>query len=241
MPRVVFPLPSQDFDPTESGVPWRHLRAAGVEVAFATPDGKPAACDPMSLDGVVFGSIGAKPKDAATYHEMVADPAVQAPLAYADIEVDAFDGVHLTGGHAPGMRPYLESEVLQSRVVEFVRADKVVSGICHGPIVLARSVDPDTGCSVVHGRRLTALTKLLERSGYWLTMWTLGKRFRTYPAYVQDEMREALGEGGSFDTGPVVPSYANPFTVRDGNLLTGRWPGDADKLGTELAAMLRQR
>lgn len=238
MPRIVLPLPLEDFDPTESAVPWRHLRAAGVEVVFATPGGKPAACDPMTLDGVVFGTIGAKPDDAATYHEMVADPAFRNPMSYEDIDVADFDGVHLTGGHAPGMRPYLESEALQSRIAQFVRQDKVVSGICHGPIVLARTLDPDTGRSVVHGRHLTALTKLLERSGYWLTLWTLGKRFRTYPAYVQDEMQAALGEGGSFATGPIVPSYDNPFTVRDGNLLTGRWPGDADKLGRELAAML---
>ncbi|MBV1857548.1 MAG: type 1 glutamine amidotransferase domain-containing protein, partial [Nannocystaceae bacterium] len=231
MPRVVLPLPTEEFDPTESSVPWRHLRSAGIEVAFATPDGKPAACDPMSLEGVVFGSIGAKPADAATYHEMAEDAAFRAPLAYEDIDASEFDGVHLTGGHAPGMRPYLESEVLQSRIVDFVGQDKVVSGICHGPILLARTVDPMTKRSVVHGRRMTALTKLLERSGYWLTMWTLGKRFRTYPAYVQDEMVEAMGDANAFETGPLIPSYGNPFTVRDGNLLTGRWPGDADKLG----------
>jgi len=238
MSRVVIPLPTEEFDPTETGVPWRHLSAAGIEVVFATPDGKPAACDPMSLDGVVFGTIGAKPADAASYHEMAKSAAFNDPIAYEAIDAAEFDAVHLPGGHAPGMRPYLESKVLQSRVVDFFDHDKIVSGICHGPIVLARAIDPKTKRSVVDGRRLTGLNKVMERSGYWLTMWTLGKRFRTYPEYVQDEMLRAVGPSGAFERGPLVPSYGNGFTVRDGKLLTARWPGDAEKLGGELVEMI---
>jgi putative intracellular protease/amidase len=110
--------------------------------------------------------------------------------------------------------------------------------VCHGPVLLARSQHPDTGRSVVAGRRMTALTKLLERSGYWLTRWTLGRRFRTYPEYVQDEVVRAIGDRTKFEMGPLVPSYANPFTVTDGNLVTARWPGDSDRLGRELAQMV---
>ncbi len=238
MTRVLIPLPSRDFEPTEAAVPWKALREAGIEVVFATPDGQPAACDPMALDGVVFGQIGARPEDAATYQEMVEDPAFTAPIRYDAVDVSRFDGLHLPGGHAPGMRPYLESTELQTRVVEFFRADKVVSAICHGPVVLARAIDPQTGKSVVAGRRMTALTKLLERSGFWLTVWTLGRRFRTYPEYVQDEVISAIGDRDGFERGPVVPSYGNPFAVTDGNLITARWPGDAQLLGTRLVEKL---
>ncbi len=240
MARVLIPLPSTDFEPTEAAVPWRCLRDAGIEVVFATPDGQPAACDPMALEGVVFGQIGATPQDAAIYAEMIADPAFGAPIAYDAIDVDDFDALHLPGGHAPGMKPYLESKVLQSSVAAFFAADKPVSAICHGPVVLARTVDPRTGQPVLRGRRMTGLTKLLERSGFWLTVWTLGRRFRTYRQYVQDEVREAIGETGTFERGPLVPSYGNPFTVRDGNLLTARWPGDAKKLGEQLVEMVQE-
>lgn len=238
MARVLIPLPTTDFEPTEAAIPWRALRSAGVEVVFATPDGTPGACDPMALTGVVFGQIGIKPDDAAVYNEMIADPAFLNPITYEAIDVTEFDGVHLPGGHAPGMIPYLESETLQARIGEFFVQDKPVGSICHGAVVLARATRPDTGRSVVHGRTLTGLTKMLERSGFWLTMWTLGKRFRTYPQYVQDEVREVLGEDGKFECGPLIPSYGNPYTVRDGNLLTARWPGDASRLGTEFAAMV---
>lgn len=228
------PLPSEDFDPTEAAVPWRILRDGGVEVVFATPDGKPGACDPMGLTGVVFKQIGAKPDDVVVYREMAADAAFLNPIRYDAIEVDDYVALHLPGGHAPGMIPYLESEVLQEKVAAFFAADKLVSSVCHGAVVLARAKDPRTGKSVVHGRTLTGLTKSLEVSGYLLTMWTLGKRFRTYPEYVQDEVVRAIGDRSKFETGPFIPSYSNPFTVTDGNLITARWPGDARLLGETL-------
>lgn len=240
MTRVLIPLPSEDFEPTEAAVPWKCLRDAGVEVVFATPDGEPARCDPKALEGVVFGQIGATREDAALYREMERDEAFLHPIRYDAIESAGFDAVHLPGGHAPGMRPYLESEVLQARLAEFFRDDKPVSAVCHGPVLLARTKDPRTGQSVLQGRRLTALTKLLERSGYWLTVWTLGKRFRTYPKYVQDEVVEAVGDRSKFEGGPLVPSYDNPFVVRDGNLITARWPGDAKRLGEALVDMLTE-
>ncbi len=238
MATVLIPLPLADFEPTEAAVPWHALREAGHTVVFATPDGQTAACDPLALRGVVFGQIGATAADAETYRAMERDPAFVSPVSYDDIDPSAMDAVHLPGGHAPGMKPYLESTVLQDKVAALMSARKPVSAICHGPVVLARTRDPATGRPILEGRRMTALTRLLERSGFWLTVWTLGRRFRTYPKYVQDEVREALGEGGSFETGPVVPSYGNPFTVRDDNLLTARWPGDAAKLGRQLVEML---
>ena len=233
-PRVLIPLPSEDFEPTEVAAPWQVLRQGGVEVVFATPDGKPGACDPLALEGVVFKQIGATATDAAIYREMESDAAFRNPIRYDAIEVDEYVAMHLPGGHAPGMVPYLESKVLQAKAAEFFAADKLVSAVCHGPVVLARSVDPRTGRSVLHGRRVTALTKLLERSGYLLTVWRLGKRFRTYPAYVQDEVIGAIGDRTKFETGPLVPSYSNPFTLTDGNLITARWPGDARRLGEVL-------
>ena len=116
--------------------------------------------------------------------------------------------------------------------------DRVVSAVCHGQVLLSRSIDPSTQKSVLHGRRATALTKRLERAGFWLTVWTLGRHFRTYPEYVQDEVSRALGDASNFETGPQPPTYANGFTVTDGNLITARWPGDAEELGQRLVAAL---
>jgi len=237
--RVLFPLPDVDFEPTEAAVPWRCLRDAGHEVVFATPSGRAAACDPLALRGVVFGTIGAKKHHAELYRELEADAAFRDPLTYEGIAMEEFTAVHLSGGHAPGMKAYLESEVLAARMREAFALDLLVSAICHGPVLLARTRGED-GQSVLYGRTVTALTKAMERSAWWLTRWTLGDHFRTYRTWVQDEVSAALGTTGRFETGPFVPSYRRAFTVRDGNLLTGRWPGDAERLGTELVDALAE-
>jgi putative intracellular protease/amidase len=107
--------------------------------------------------------------------------------------------------------------------------------------VLSRAVDPETGKSALEGRTVTALTKVLERLAYWITAWRLGGYYRTYPAYVQDEVHEALGPGGEFKTGPLFASYSSPFVVNDQNLVTARWPGDAQGFADALLAKIRAR
>jgi putative intracellular protease/amidase len=44
-PVVLMLLPALDYDPTESAVIWDALTAAGIDVQFATPYGKPAYAD----------------------------------------------------------------------------------------------------------------------------------------------------------------------------------------------------
>lgn len=239
MTTVLMPLPSEDFDPTEAALPWKRLCEAHIEVVFATPDGQPASCDPITLRGVVFGQIGARAGDREVYRELEQDPAFRSPIRYADIKASEYDAIHLCGGHAPGMKPYLESKILQQQIVEFFVLGRTVSAVCHGPVLLARSIDPATQKSVLHGRRITALTKMLERTGFWMTVWTLGRHFRTYPEYVQDEVSGAIGDPSKFEKGPQPPSYHKGFTVTDDNLITARWPGDADELGKCLVSALK--
>jgi putative intracellular protease/amidase len=239
MTTILMPLPNEDFDPTEAAIPWKRVREANMNVVFATADGRPASCDPVTLRGVVFGKIGAKSHDREIYRELERDPAFRSPIRYEDIKASEYDGIHLSGGHAPGMKPYLESKILQEQIVEFFVLGRTVSAVCHGPVLLARSIDPTTQRSVLHGRRITALTKLLERTGFWMTVWTLGRHFRTYAEYVQDEVIRAIGDASKFEKGPQPPSYAQGYTVTDGNLITARWPGDADELGKCLVSALK--
>jgi putative intracellular protease/amidase len=168
---------------------------------------------------------------------MVQTPAFQQPIRYADIDPTSFDGVSLTGGHAPGMKQYLESPVLQQKMVGFWKQEGVIGAICHGVLVLARSIDPDTGRSILHGSKVTALTKDLEWSGYALTRGFLGRRYRTYPCYVADEVRQILAHASDFKTGK---SMLLPFIWRDGRLVTARWPLDALKYSLCFADMVAE-
>lgn len=137
------------------------------------------------------------------------------------------------------MRPYLEAQSVQALAVRFISEGRPTSAICHGPIVLARAIDPATGRSVIHGRTVTCLTKPMERMAWWLTRFSLGDHFRTYPVWVEDEVRAAIGGEGRLERGGLFPSYARPFVVRDGALYTARWPGDAEALATAFLELVR--
>ncbi len=242
MPTAPLPLlvalATADFDPTEVVAPWRAARAAGLPVVFATEDGGPAACDALVLKGPLFGLLGATPDHCAGYAELTQDPDFQAPRDWRTLRAADFGGLLLPGGHAKGMRQYLESRSLQTLVAEFFARSLPVGAICHGPVVLARTRGAD-GQSVVAGRRMTALTRPLENIAWLLTAWKLGDYYRTYPEWVESELRRAVGDAGRFERGPLIASYGNPFTVRDGNLLTARWPGDASRFAEELVAMVQ--
>ncbi len=231
---VLLPLPDNDFDVTEVAVPWRLLTRAGHSVAFATETGAVAAADQRLLDGVLFGQLGAEDEPKAFYAELLGDPAYRAPMAWADIDPSAVDGLLLPGGHAPRMRQYLGSELLRTKVAEVWTRGVPVGAICHGVLVLARAQDPATGRSLLHGRRTTCLPKHMERSAYLATAWRLGRYYRTYPAYVEDEVRAALADPGDFARGPrtlfargTADDDGPAFVVEDGTYVSARWPGDA--------------
>ena len=51
-------------------------------------------------------------------------------------------------------------------------------------------------------RRTTCLPKYMERGGYLLTAWKLGRYYRTYPLYVEDEVVANLDSPDQFERGP---------------------------------------
>ena len=232
--RVLIPLPDHDFDVTEVSVPWRTLTDAGHEIVFATEQGGVApAADQRLLDGVIFGRLGAYGEPKSFYGQMVRAPAFRQPLAWADLRPGDYDGLLLPGGHAPRMRQYLSSTVLEDKVAEFWALGRPVGAICHGVLVLARTRDPGSGRSVIAGCRTTCLPKYMERGAYYMTAWKLGRYYRTYPSYVQDEVTAALDDPSQFVLGPrsrrrgTATDDGPAFVVEDGRYLSARWPGDA--------------
>ncbi len=202
---------------------------------FATERGGAApACDPLLLTGVVFGKLGAEPEPKAFYEEMTKSPEFQNPIAWDALDEKNFDALMLPGGHAPGMKQYLGSAILQAKVAAFWNSQKPVGAICHGVLVLARSKDPASGKSVLAQSKTTCLPKYMERSAYLVSFWKLGRYYRTYPAYVEEEVRAALDDAAQFQRGPRVLSKrgtdgddAPAFVVEDGRYVSARWPGDA--------------
>lgn len=240
------PVPDHDFDVTEVAVPWKILSTAGHEVVFATERGGVVpAGDPRLLTGVLFGKLGAASEAKQFYAELTPAPEFRNTTAWADLTATDYDGLLLPGGHAPGMRQYLGSTVLQQKVGEFWKLHRPVGAICHGVLVLARTQYEATGRSVLADRYTTCLPKYMERSAYLVTAWRLGRYYRTYPAYVEDEVRAALNDPDQFVRGAKVVSARGTdtddspaFVVQHDSYLSARWPGDAYLFAKRFRALL---
>ena len=252
MAKVIVPIPSRDFDPTEAAVSWSVLKRLGHSVMFATPDGQPGRADDMMITGEGLDPWGFMPglkrltavgrlmranaEARQAYAVMLQDPAYQAPLSWAQVRRKDFDGLLLPGGHrARGMREYLESDVLQKLVAQFFAAGLPVAAICHGVLLAARSRTPDGSRSTLFGRRTTALTWALESAG-----WKVGRivrfwdpnYYRTYgdgadkPAgymSVQQEVTRALARPEDFLN---VPADAPDYRRKTSGTARDTWDDD---------------
>jgi len=206
MARVLMPIPSRDFDPSEVAISWRVLANAGHHVSFATPDGRPGAADELMLDGrgldpwgwipglrelpLIGRLLRANRAARHAYAALECDADFRAPMRWDAIVPAHFDGLLLPGGHrARGMREFLESSKLQTVVADFFAADKPVGAICHGVLLAARSRDAGSGRSVLYGRRTTALTWALEKSA-----WSLARISRFWDPDYYRTYRESDGQ-----------------------------------------------
>ncbi len=283
MARVLMPLPSQDFDPSEAAVSWQVLTERGHHVVFATPDGLSAVADELMLTGHgldIWGNLPGLRRIAAVGRLLRANAAARAayaameraapfktPSIWGDPHLAYADALLLPGGHrARGMHAYLQDTSLQQLVARFFAARKPVAAICHGVLLAARSLNPETGLSVLHGRRTTALTWQLEKKAidvgricrYWDPHY-----YHTYPdgpgqprgyMSVQQEVTRALASPQDFcDVPRGAPHYLcktaglrrdSPtdnrpaFVVRDGHYVSARWPGDAHTFAQVFAGVL---
>jgi protease I len=251
MNKVLIPLPSYGFDPTEAAIPWKLLSAHDFEVVFGTPEGLKASADRRMLTGEDFGILKyvfqARRDAIDAYHEMEQSDSFCNPLKYVDLHEKDFDGLLLPGGHDKNVKEYLESKVLQDLVVEFFNAKKPVGAICHGVILPARSINPDTGKSVLYKFKTTALQNSQELLGYNLTRLWLGDYLLTYPeCTVENEIRAVLAEDDNFIEGPpsvLRDSPDNPgrgFVVRDRNYVSARWYGDAYSFAFEFIKVMQE-
>jgi putative intracellular protease/amidase len=205
-------------------------------VVFATERaGTVPAADPRLLTGVLFGQLGAAPEARKFYGELTRAAEFAATAGWDDLDPSGYDGLLLPGGHAPGMRQYLGSPVLREQVARFWQLGRPVGAICHGVLLLARARDAATGRSVLAERETTCLPKYMERTAFLATAWRLGRYYRTYPAYVEDEVRACLDDPPrQFRRGPLALSARGTatddtpaFVIQDGRYLSARWPGDA--------------
>ena len=71
----------------------------------------------------------------------------------------------------------------------------------------------------------------MERTAWLSTAWKLGRYYRTYDAYVEDEVVEALGPRGVYERGPIhlfakgsTTDHRATHVVRDANYVSRAGP-----------------
>lgn len=288
---IIIPLPSYDFDPTEVAVPWKIFKDAGLSVEFATVDGQRGYADPIMLSGEGLDPWGWIPGikkiklvglflradrfGRRAYRELENDPHFLHPKRYEDLSVDDYDGMVLPGGHAPLMKQYLEDRILQGFVADFFDAHdgtknpKTVGAICHGVLLVSRSISKKTGKSVLYGRKTTALTWAFERSAWMLTrfyarFWD-SSYYRTYRESqgeprgywsVEHEIKRSLEQDDDFLNVPKDADHYRMKTsgmkrdrltdsrpawvVRDRNYISARWPGDVHTFAKAMLSIVNE-
>ncbi len=250
--KILIPIPSNGFDPSETAIPWKILSENNFEIVFITPNGNKAIADNIMLTGEklgIFKSVLAARKDAVdAYYEMEVSEAFENPLKYADVKEKDFDAIILPGGHDKSVKEYLESEILQNVVADFFISNKPVAAICHGVVLAARSINPDTSKSVLYNYKTTSLLKSQELLGYNMTRLWLGDYYLTYPEItVEDEVNSVLSNPDNFQQGPTpilrdnFEHLSRGFIVKDRNYISARWPGDVYNFSLEFMKMINEK
>jgi len=199
----------------ELAAPYYVLRDAGAQITLASPKGGQPPLDPKS---------DAPEAQTEATRRFKADPNAQAQLAatvpLADVRAGDFDAVFFPGGHGP-MWDLAESPDARALVEAFAASDRPIAAVCHAPAVFRHTRAAD-GQPLVSGRRVTGFTNS-EEAGVHLT--------DVVPFLLEDMLK---ANGAHYEKGPDQ----EPFTVRDGNLVTGQNPASSAPAARELLALL---
>lgn len=196
----------------ELAAPYVEFDAAGVNVDIASPKGGSAPIDPRSLQ---------EPTPAV--HQFRADPRAMAKAERTQKLSEVrrpYDAYFVVGGHGV-MWDLAQDADIQRLLVGAYSGGRVVAAVCHGPAALVGAELPG-GDSLVRGRRVTGFTDEEERAVALDTV---------VPFLLETALRE---RGGRFEHGPNW----EPFTVRDGRIITGQNPNSSAPAAREVLEAL---
>ena len=196
---------------------WHVFDEHGFEQTLVSPAGGAVPLEPRALK---------VPNYDKTAKAWRADPAKMALLqnTKSPDEVDAadYDAIFFTGGHAV-MYDFPNSQGLQRMTREIYERGDIVASVCHGYCGLLDTTLSD-GSYLISGKKMTGFAWQEE---------VLARVDELVPYNAEERARErgALYEKGKL---PFLP-----YTVVDGNLVTGQNPGSAKATAKKVASLLR--
>lgn len=195
---------------------WRVFEEHGFEQTLVSPAGGPVPLEPRSLK---FPNYDRTAKAWRT------DPARMRLLERTpspdQLDSAEYDAIYFTGGHAV-MYDFRGSEGLQRITRELYERGAVVSSVCHGYCGLLDTTLSD-GSHLIAGRRMTGFAWAEE---------VLARVDKLVPYNAEERAKER----GALYQKARVPFV--PYTVVDGNLVTGQNPASAKATATKVVEAL---
>lgn len=190
--------------PVETLVPIQHLLAAGFEVEFVTLSGKPVVLESWAY-----------PKDGSlnVFSESLKDK-LSSPKAISSVKADDYVAVFVPGGHG-AMIGLPDSDAVGSLLGDFLKQEKSLCAICHGPAALL-ALPKDT----LKGYKLVAFPDVIDTQTP-----KIGYLPGQLPWFVCEKLKEK-NEGIEF-----LNKTAGAQVHKDRNLITGASPAAADAFG----------
>ena len=188
----------------EMAAPYYIFIDAGFEVELVSVKGGKPKHDP--------GSLPVEEKRAESVKRFLCDSDALSKLedttALSDIAATGYDGIFLAGGHG-AMWDLPENAALAELLREFNVTGRVISAVCHGPAGLLGAKD-ETGSSIISGKKMTGFSNEEEMM--------VG-----LDAVVPFMLQDRLSTLGEYESGPRF----RPYSVVDGNLVTGQNPASS--------------
>lgn len=203
-------------------VPHDIFTQAGARVTIATPGGRPATVDALSLSPQANHGDLAKVAELSAYLERHADM-LHAPQRIEDLNVSEFDAVFVPGGHGPMQDLAVDGDIGRVLSAALLNERKIVAAVCHGQASFLSAGDSDGW--VFRGRRMTAFTNEEENQ--------VGLAANA-PWLLEDRLRAA---GASFE----ADAPWTPHVTVDDNLVTGQNPASAAAAAQAVLDLLAAR
>ena len=206
---------------SELTVPYYAFLDAGMNVDVASPKGGVIPFD---------RSVHKAPARTEACDRFLADDELKAKvtesLAIGDLDMADYDIVFLAGGWGAAFDLGF-SEELGRQITIANEHDRVIGGVCHGPLGLLKAKAAD-GSPLVEGRRVSAVTdKQVNELGIDST-----------PHHPETELRKL---GADFESESRFRDiFANHWVV-DGNLVTGQNQNASPMVAREMLRLVAER
>lgn len=187
---------------SEMTAPYYEFLDAGMQVDIASIQGGPIPIEPDS-----FRWFLAAESDKRYLKDADAQKKVAQSLAVANVDFSQYDIIFLAGGWGAAY-DLGTSTVLGEQLTKAWAAQKVMGGVCHGPLGLLQAKD-EAGKPLAQGRRLSAVTdKQVKQLGITFT-----------PQHPERDLRAA---GAKFEAENALLDIFATHVVTDGRLVTGQ-------------------